>query len=218
MSFAVARSLHRPLSRSFTSTSTSHKSPRKSPPRTHKTRSRTPKVDRTTEPLLPLQELRAPFSFNHQSNEATSNDVPPLPRKARTPKVDPTTESLLSPQKLRALVSLYHQSEDFITEETLLDRIDAAFVGGDTHQRGTINQLEQRWLEDVLKNQREAPRIAPWYHELTSLDRKDQFSGQMTSREKQIVDALYGVESGSRVGYETLMEAVKAKKMEPEQE
>lgn len=113
---------------------------------------------------------------------------------------------------MRALVSLYHQSDDFITADNLLDRIDAAFIGSPSERQQSMNQIPHHTYDHILKDQRSAPRVCPWNLETLSTppmlyNELGSWSGTVVGRERQIIDALYGVESGSLPGYETLVEA-----------
>ncbi|KAF9449890.1 hypothetical protein P691DRAFT_811451 [Macrolepiota fuliginosa MF-IS2] len=165
--------------------------------------------------------VRLSRSFTTSSTNASPEKLPlPPRRKGRTPRVNPKTQPLLPPHKLRALVSLYHQSDDFITHENLLERIDAAFLHGVSEQYRSVNRIRHEFYDNLLVAQRSVPRVSPWNLETVStptLRDGDNYtsaswSGTIVGRERQIIDALYGVESprpdGRPLpGYDTLMEA-----------
>lgn len=174
--------------------------------------------------------VRLSRSFSSTSNcrntaSAIVEHSPPR-RKGRTPRVNPKTQPLLPPHKLRALVSLYHQSDDFITKDNLLDRIDAAFLNNLSEQYKSVNRIQHMAYDRVLEAQRSLPRICPWNSDpiATPTISRDgdvyssgSWSGTIVGRERQIIDALYGVESprldGRPLpGYDTLVEAGESKR------
>lgn len=157
-------------------------------------------------------------SFTTTSTCRNSDEIPepsPPRRKGRTPRVNPKTQSLLPPQKLRALVSLYHQSDDFITLENLEQRIDAAFMPSASGRYA--DGIGQSAFDELLKTRRTAQRMAPWNLEaVASSSSSGGWSTSVSSRERQIIDALCGVDtprtgvdSKTLPGYGTLMEARK---------
>lgn len=180
---------------------------------------------------LPLRLTRS-FTTTPVSRRPSLDERPPTPRrKGRTPRVNPKTQSILPPHKLRALVSLYHQSDDFITPENLLDRIDAAFITDAYQPHNTPDRSRHESYEDILKGQRSVPRMSPWNLESVTSSRAPytadpssfgSWSGTVPGRERQIVDALYGVDS-PRIdahplpGYDTLKEARELKQKKKEE-
>ncbi len=168
---------------------------------------------------LPLRLTRSFVTTPGSRNASPAVPSPPR-RKGRTPKVNLKTESILPPHKLRALVSLYHQSDDFITPENLLDRIDAAFLVDSNDKFRSSNSIRHESYDDLLKFQRAIPRMAPWDLEsIGSASYVDEegrksvsWSAGAIGRERQILEALYGVDSTQSAGrplpgYDTLKEA-----------
>ncbi|KXN93067.1 hypothetical protein AN958_10434 [Leucoagaricus sp. SymC.cos] len=118
---------------------------------------------------------------------------------------------------MRALISLYHQSHDFITEENLEQRIDDAFSKSQSEHNSSANQVPHWMYARLLKDRRSAPKLSPWNLESVASTPSSGglWSGTISSRERQIVDALCGVETppgmNTLPGYGTLMEARKQK-------
>ncbi|KAF5363847.1 hypothetical protein D9756_000845 [Leucocoprinus leucothites] len=168
---------------------------------------------------LPLRLSRSFTTSPSCRNSQIPAEPQPPRRKGRIPRVNPKTQSLLPPEKMRALISLYHQSDEIITMENLNDHIDAAFQ----KPRQVLNSISQYGLDQLVKDQRSAPRMAPWNQDTVSQPGLQtpgtSWSSVMSSRERQIVDALCGVEthrkSGNTLpGYGTLMESMKRKRQQ----
>ncbi|OCH94258.1 hypothetical protein OBBRIDRAFT_747875 [Obba rivulosa] len=128
-----------------------------------------------------------------------------IPKPSRLPrKTEPLAHSPLPPEKMRALVNLYHQTDSFITPENLSDRIDQAFVfSRDERPMNEIHEKSYHQLDSELNKQRGQPRIGE-----AALDHVDRtsaiWSESRSSRARQVMEALYGLEKGGNPGLEML--------------
>ncbi|KAF4619136.1 hypothetical protein D9613_005565 [Agrocybe pediades] len=106
----------------------------------------------------------------------------------------------LPPAKMRALIALYHQSDSWITEDNLLERIDATFVP-DTNDAYALNVMNRRLpsIDDLEKKRvemRMAPKMAQWSSAATDtvgLSGSGNWSEKTSPREAKVIEALYGV-------------------------
>jgi hypothetical protein len=131
-------------------------------------------------------------------------------RRLSSSSVQLNAKHNLSPEKLRSLVSLYHNSEDFITPETLDQRIDAAFI--DTHTLSSFARKEERSFETLVKaaNYRlKQPRLGPATAlEKFEFNRGVAWSSQTDTapRARRTSAALLGVDTSGLPGLEVLKE------------
>jgi len=104
----------------------------------------------------------------------------------------------LPPAKMRALIALYHQSENWITEDNLLERIDATFVPdvpdafsliAKGHRLPNIDDFEKKRAEMKM-----APKMAQWEASTNNtVGSAENWSGSTSPREAKVIEALYGV-------------------------
>jgi hypothetical protein len=97
-------------------------------------------------------------------------------------------------------------------------------MAGAAKRSQSANSIGHNAFDQLMKDRRAAPRMAPWNLEAVapSNSKGTSWSATLSSREKQIVDALCGVETsplaGGAVrtlpGYGTLMEARKRRQQE----
>jgi len=125
---------------------------------------------------------------------------------SKSPK--PSSPSL-PPAKMRALISLYHQSESFITPENLSERIDHAFLSKDMHVRAFTPNASLPDLRRSVKERRNAPRIGAWDDQSNLFSYRSEvgWSDTNSSREKSVIEALYGVYQSGKPGLEVLEES-----------
>lgn len=105
------------------------------PPRPAPPRKPTPRPPTLREALTAAQELA--------KQSAT--------RPKRTPDPDPLeNESLLERRKLRAILALYHQAANFVTPETLDQRIDQEFGNAESLANGQQFEMQPKDLDRKL--------------------------------------------------------------------
>ncbi|KAI0080750.1 hypothetical protein K474DRAFT_164288 [Panus rudis PR-1116 ss-1] len=141
--------------------------------------------------------------------------LPHTPTPAAEEQGDtPTPESLqklaLPPQKLRALVSLYHRAHTFVTRENLDTVIDQAFTREPSPLALYEREKDIATLRDELRNRRMHPKVgkgtAIIQSSMVRMDSGHSWSETVQKRERQITNALFGLEGRSKAGLEVVLE------------
>ncbi|KAI0751398.1 hypothetical protein C8Q80DRAFT_1268641 [Daedaleopsis nitida] len=180
-----------------------------------------------TKPALriPLRQLascsrrtssRAPFSTSSPASSSTSSS--PLL------KLKVISKATLPEEKMRKLVNLYHQTEEFITEKTLSQEIDKAFVERAFTVRATQAETPYPSLEAELAFQKSLPKfghvmdVRPRQKTESNGAQTLDWSEHMHPREREVMATLYGVVGKGVPGYDVLKDGYEEVKAELEAE
>lgn len=118
------------------------------------------------------------------------------------------SHNTLPPAKMRALIALYHQADDWITEENLMERIDKAFIPDRESTSAIVDSTgisgpRMVSYDEIEKAKREvlaAPKMSQWdskagasLKEKTHGTNVDSWTNNRATRERKVIEALYGV-------------------------
>lgn len=112
---------------------------------------------------------------------------------------------------------MYHQADTFITQDNLLDKINEALLK-EPARDGSLPEPKmptQNQMYAVMERRRDAPRLTDMSDESRMLKNAADYdslwsSVSKASRERRVVEALYGVNMSSKKGARPGLEAVEA--------
>ncbi|KAB5593421.1 hypothetical protein CTheo_3159 [Ceratobasidium theobromae] len=172
-----------------------------------------------------IQTLHRSISTTKTHHHPLPNPSTPRPEKLDTrptyaplPTPSPPLESYaLSEPQLRALIDLYHASQEYITPETLSDKIDDAFIPNRPKHLRSESYLELvgRRNEMAMEPDRVIPNANDTGRGFGSLEgmgglapaSQDVWSSSKSERARMVMAALWGVDPMAKIGLETLLEA-----------
>jgi hypothetical protein len=109
---------------------------------------------------------------------------------------------------MRALIALYHQADDWITEENLMERIDKAFIPDRESTSAAVDStgisgprmVSYDEIDRAKKEVLAAPKMSQWdstagasLKEKTHGTNVDSWTNNRATRERKVIEALYGV-------------------------